>query len=131
MNCDRIVELLDSPENPDVALHLETCEACSRILANRMVLRDRLRAAARNAEVPPDLQARIQHRIVQPARPAASLSWALAAALLLSIGLVHFYQTANPGIAPGFSPIMEVGLAQHIHCAVSRSYPPNRRPSRK
>ncbi|MGD1072110.1 MAG: hypothetical protein ABSB15_18430 [Bryobacteraceae bacterium] len=141
MNCARIIELLDayidSGDNPDVEQHLEGCQGCSTILANRIALRDRLRAAVRRVEAPANLQARIHDRIAQQAR-SNRLQWvpmATAAAVMLSVGLVGWYQTGHlrltpasqeayiASIAPRVSPIMQVGLTQHVHCAVFRQYP--------
>jgi anti-sigma factor RsiW len=142
MNCDQIIERLDlhidgTPENPEVARHIETCQACSRILANRIALRDRLRTAVRRTEIPLGLQPGI-HRSIASERRSIPLRWpslALAAAILLAVGTTRWYQAGHlrltPGsqeayiesIAPRVSPIMQVGLTQHVHCAVFRSYP--------
>jgi hypothetical protein len=147
MNCDQIIELLDlkmddAPENPEVARHLETCEACSRILANRVALRDRLRAAVRHTATPMDLQSRI-HRSIASENRSSPLPWpslALAAAILLTAGLTGWYRNGHlrltpesqeayiESIAPHVAPIMQVGLTQHVHCAVFRRYPAEQPP---
>jgi anti-sigma factor RsiW len=145
MNCDQIVELLDlvdSGENPEVARHLETCEACSRILRSRIALRDRLRTAARRTETPVDLQARIHRSIASEGRssPVRWTSLALAAAILLTVGITGWYRSGHlrltpesqeayiESIAPRVTPIMQVGLTQHVHCAVFRRYPAEQPP---
>lgn len=142
MNCAQIIELLDSPENPEVVRHLETCETCSRILANRIALRDRLRTAVRRTETPIDLRSRI-HRSIASEQRSSPMRWpslALAAAILLTVGVTGWYRNGHlrltpesqeayiESIAPRVTPIMQVGLVQHVHCAVFRRYPAEQPP---
>jgi hypothetical protein len=142
MNCDQIIELLDSPENPEVARHLEACAACSRILANRIALRDRLRTAVRRTETPINLLSGIRRSIASEQR-SSPLRWpslALAATILLTVGLTGWYRNGHlrltpesqeayiESIAPHVAPIMQVGLTQHVHCAVFRRYPAGQPP---
>jgi anti-sigma factor RsiW len=149
-NCGRILELLDlyidresdSAGNEAVSRHLKECDACSRVLVNRTALRDRLRQAARRIETPASLQARIHTQLdssrIASARGLSRRQWipmALAAATLLIAGVSRWYQSGGlrltrasqedyiASIAPQVSPAMQVGLTQHVHCAVFRRYP--------
>jgi anti-sigma factor (TIGR02949 family) len=144
--CEKILRYLDSyisgellvETNHEVLQHLEQCPACSQEMENRVRVRNSLRNAVREEAVPVDLEQKVRRRIhdSQPARlwrMGFSLRWmsAVAALVALSAGAwiaLHKQQTQNEYIAtlsarlPG---ILQVGLRDHIHCAVFRKYPKN------
>jgi anti-sigma factor RsiW len=145
VNCAGVLERLDgwldgelSPADTDaVARHLETCAACSGVLANRAALRERLRRVARSAEPAPELAARIHSclGVDNSANRTRRGFLAAAATVLLSVGTYAAWKSGHlrltPGaredyiasIVPEVAPVMRIGLQQHVHCAVFRSYP--------
>jgi hypothetical protein len=138
--CDRLVDGIDAAL---IETHLASCPECSGILANREALRDRLRSAVRNAEVPPDLSHRIQFAIAQAGTPRrrpltgnfGKAMLAIAAALTITFGAYYFRPApeASPAketqaefiarVTSTMPPLMRVGLRQHVHCGVLREYP--------
>ncbi len=145
LNCAGALQGLDawidgelSPAEYDaVARHLQTCPACSAVLANRTALRDRLRRVARLAEPAPDLAARIHSRLAVDDSAGRNRRGFLAAAamLLVSVGTYSAWKSGHLRITPAaredyiaslmreVTPVMGIGLQQHVHCAVFRSYP--------
>jgi hypothetical protein len=138
---------LGSEEMAAVALHLGQCEGCSAVVAGRIALQERLRHAAREIRAPRDLASRVMPPKRQPSSKeiahdglpprggwgrvsdlfgtalrglCAPWQWsalALAAAVVLAIGVGLAYRNGRD-----LSPTMRVGLQQHIHCAVDRTY---------
>jgi hypothetical protein len=125
-----------------IEAHLGSCGECKAVLANRVALLDRLKNAVRNAEVPPDLGHRVQFAIAKAGTPKRVLTGgfgrsllAIAAALIVTAGAYFFWpgddarqpkETQEQFIArltSEVSPIMRVGLQQHVHCGVLREYP--------
>ena len=145
LNCAGTLDCLDawldgelSPaESAGVARHLETCAVCSGILANRLSLRERLRHVARSAQPAPELAGRIHSRLTPDDSPDLMRRGFLAAAamVLMSVGTYTAWKSGHlrmtpaaredyiASILPEVAPVMRIGLEQHVHCAVFRSYP--------
>jgi len=145
LNCAGTLECLDawldgelSPaDSAAVARHLETCAGCSGVLANRLSLRERLRRVGRSAEPAPELAQRIHSRLGVDDSPNRTRRGFLAAAamVLMSVGTYAAWKSGHlrmtpaaredyiASILPEVAPVMRIGLQQHVHCAVFRSYP--------
>jgi hypothetical protein len=130
--CSDIVGMLDfhldrelgAADTEFVTRHLDTCGACSRLLAQRIAMRDRLRQAARDdaADLPPGLATRVR-RSLAPASAADRWVWRLlpvAAAVILIVAGARWYRLQD---GAGLSPAMQVGFNDHVHCALLRKYP--------
>jgi hypothetical protein len=127
MNCAQTVEQLDgfidgelsASDANTVRNHLRGCEACSAILASRRALQERLRGFGRGAAMPAGLQDRVVARLnaddAQIRNRRGFL--AAAAAVLLTGGAYVSWRSKQ------MSPVLRVGVEQHIHCAVNRVYP--------
>ena len=113
--------------------HLNGCAACGEVLANRRNLRARVRCAAVYVVVPADLSARIRTKLDGEAR---GWHWnhsllAVAAALILAVGGYELNKTPRLDSEEALlgrlsaltSPILRVGLQDHIHCAMFQKYP--------
>jgi hypothetical protein len=148
-NCERVRRYLDSyisnellvESNLEVLRHIEQCSACSQELETRVRIRASLQAAARREDVPPGLEQKIRREIRErsPVRLwpfAFSLRWMSAVAALLLISTAIWIvlrsrrelspqeQNAYIGrISARLSTILQVGLRDHVHCAVFRKYP--------
>ncbi|MES1261175.1 MAG: zf-HC2 domain-containing protein [Acidobacteriota bacterium] len=140
---DRYVDREMSPRDlAGVASHLSGCPDCAGRASRQTALRDRLRVAARGTALPTDLEGRIRQRLgAETGRAGRSLlrsGWpamAIAAAVLLAVGLAHSWQNGGlrltPGsqeayiasISPEVTPVMRIGLQQHVRCAVFRKAP--------
>jgi len=142
--CEKIQQYLDSyisnellvETNHEVLRHLEQCAPCSEELETRIRVRTSLQNAVRGEVVPVDLQQKIRRRIheTSPGRlwtMGFSLRWmsAVAALVVLSVAgwiALRERQTQDTYIATisaRLSGILQVGLRDHIHCAVFRKYP--------
>jgi anti-sigma factor RsiW len=148
-NCERVRQYLDSyisnellvESNLEVLRHIEQCSACSQESETRARIRASLQAAARREDVPPGLEQKIRREIREksPVRLwpfDLSLQWmsAVAALLLISTSiwivlrrrreLSPQEQNAYIGrISSRLSTILQVGLRDHVQCAVFRKYP--------
>ena len=148
-NCERVRRYLDSyisnelivESNLEVLRHIEQCNACSQELETRLGIRASLQAAARREDVPPGLEQKIRKEICErsPVRVwpfDLSLRWMSAVAALLLISTAIWVvlrsrrelnlqeQNAYVGrISSHLSTILQVGLRDHVHCAVFRKYP--------
>lgn len=123
--------------------HLALCKECAAVLANRAALRQRLRTAARNVEVPAQLGSRVRFQVSEEARkeyrsapPYNRALLALAAALVITAAGFYYWPSRAVRPAPpetkaqllarlaGQTPaMMRVGLLQHVNCGVFRQYP--------
>jgi mycothiol system anti-sigma-R factor len=149
--CERIRTQLDhylSSElsmetNHEVVKHLEACAACSDELQARMRVKNLLRRAVQPETAPPALRQRIEGQIRESQSRFSVLRfsprWALAAAAaaVLVLGSVvavrwrnnRLYDNAEAqavyirAVASHLSPVVRVGLADHLHCAVFRRFP--------
>ena len=143
--CTRIHEQLDvyldhelsTDDTVAFAGHLNTCPDLSELLALRVTLRARLRVAARLTNSPDGLDARIRlglkARYLKIRRVWTML--AVAALVLLAFGLnmswraggLRFTPAMQEGyiasLAPQVSAVMQIGLQQHVHCAVFHKSP--------
>ena len=96
-------------------------------MESRAVLKSRLRQAATSTSAPPGLQTSVIStlRDYESGRRAAEhrRNWLLAAAaiLLLSIGTLSIQRQRTSG-SQLMAGIMQVGLDDHIHCALKRKY---------
>jgi anti-sigma factor RsiW len=148
-NCERVRRYLDSyisnellvESNLEVLRHMEQCSACSQELETRMRIRASLQAAVHRQDVPAGLEQKIRREIREnsPVRAWPFDPWfrwmsAVAALLLISSGiwivlrsrreLSPQEQDAYIGrISSRLSTILQVGLRDHVHCAVFRKYP--------
>jgi len=129
--------------NHEVMKHLEGCAACSDELGARMRVRNLLRRAIASERTSPALRQRVESRIRESESAFAILRfsprWALAAAaaavvILGSVVAVRWRNNRlydNPeaqaayirAVASHLSPVVRVGLADHLHCAVFRRFP--------
>ncbi|HUO30514.1 MAG TPA: zf-HC2 domain-containing protein [Bryobacteraceae bacterium] len=140
MNCAQIREKLDSylsrelpvEERHEMARHLDNCADCSADLATRTRLRQQLRAAVRAISVPAGLEAKVRGAVrAEPMRPRTGL-WAIAAAaavVIIVTGVGILRKQANPENAilektsGPLAAVVNVGLVDHLQCAVFRKYP--------
>lgn len=128
--CEKVRRYLDSyidnellvETNHEVLRHLEGCSACSREMESRTVLKSRLRQVVMLASVPPGLQAKVVATL-HGHESERRRTWmiAVAAILLLSIGTWSI-QRQGTSSSELLASIMQVGLDDHIHCAVKRTY---------
>ncbi|HYK17219.1 MAG TPA: anti-sigma factor [Bryobacteraceae bacterium] len=86
-------EELDVAHSLEVEKHLETCEACARIVESQEKVRSAIQASGLSYEPPASLDARIESTIRRSAKPAGRppMSWpwlAAAAAILLALVLL-------------------------------------------
>jgi len=142
--CEKIRQYLDSyisnellvETNHEVLRHLEQCTPCSQELETRIRVRTSLQNAVRREVAPVDLEQNIRRRIHEagsgrPWTMGFSLRWmsAVAALVVLSVAgwiALRERQTQDTYIATmsaRLSSILQVGLRDHIHCAVFRRYP--------
>jgi len=148
-NCERFRQYLDSyisnellvESNLEVLGHIEQCSACAQELETRMCIRASLQAAARREEVPPRLEQKIRRELRERSPVHLwpfdfSFRWMSAVAALLLISTAIWIvlrsrrelgpqqQNAYIGrISSRLSTILQVGLRDHVHCAVFRKYP--------
>jgi hypothetical protein len=148
-NCERVRRYLDSyisnellvESNLGVLRHIEQCRACSQELETRLRVRASLQAAVRREGMPASLEQKIRNEIRErsPVRVwpfDLSLRWMSAVAALLLISTAIWVvlrsrrelspqeQNAYVGrISSHLSTILQVGLRDHVHCAVFRKYP--------
>ena len=153
--CERVRRYLDSyvsselsvESNHDVLQHLEHCIACSRELELRLKVRATLKNAVRRQDVPPGLETRIRGTLRASAdsdqRPMPlRYRWiaAMASVVLLIAAVwlaVRGRREADPAqyeaylgaVTSRVAEIFQVGLRDHVHCAVLRKYPKNPPPA--
>jgi hypothetical protein len=98
---------------------------------------ERLRSAVRSVVAPPGLETRIRGQIRQPrSHPAWGRHFfPVAAALMMTVGGVVAYQLGHlrmtaasqdsyiASLSTRVARVMQVGLADHVHCAVFRKFP--------
>src|ERR1035441_5420613 len=113
----------------EVQRHLESCPSCAAELDTRARARAQLQAAVRATPVPIGLDAKVRRAVRgEVSRPRTGL-WAVAAAaaVILCVVLVGLLrERANPERAilrktsGRLAAVLNVGLRDHLHCAVFR-----------
>lgn len=126
---------LDCDESLAFSRHLNECPKLANLVASRRLLRERLRSAAAAESVSPYLTTRIQAHL-NPKSKRSFWGWpaiAIAATVLIAAGLTDSWRTGGmrftpasqqayiDSLRPGLAPTMQIGLQQHVHCAVYRS----------
>jgi anti-sigma factor RsiW len=126
---------LPEESSREVQRHLESCPRCAAELETRARIRARLQAAVLATPVPADLEPKVRRALRgavrgEPARPRTGL-WAVAAAaaVILCVALVSRLRVEmNPEQAilqktsGRLAAVLNVGLRDHLHCAVFRKY---------
>jgi len=143
--CDNIRGRLDSylshelPEETvrEVQQHLATCPHCTAEFEQLSRLKTRLQTAVRCTPVPDTLEQKVRQTLhKQRSIPGTGL-WAVAAAavVIISAGLIGFWRPTKPEDAilrkttGRLAAVLNVGLRDHLQCAVFRKYPKQRMPS--
>jgi len=115
----------------EVDAHLAICSDCAAEFAGAARLRHHLQAAVRATPLPPALQPRVLRALRSAAtRPRTGL-WAVAAAaaVILCFVLVNMLRVASDPeeailkkTTGRLAAVLNVGLRDHLHCAVFRKY---------
>jgi anti-sigma factor (TIGR02949 family) len=139
LTCAQVREHLDAflsrelPEetSQEIARHLESCAPCAAEVAARSSVRAQVRSAVRATPVPAGLESTVRRTVRgEIKRPRTGL-WAVAAAAavivcVVCIGVLR--ERANPEEAilrktpRRLAAILNVGLRDHLQCAVFRKY---------
>jgi len=115
----------------EVARHLEGCPSCAAELAAFASVRAQVRSAVRATPVPAGLEFNVRRAVRDVNRRPRTGLWAVAAAaaVIVCVALIGLLRDrANPEEAilrktPGrLAAILNVGLRDHLHCAVFRKY---------
>jgi anti-sigma factor (TIGR02949 family) len=129
---------LDPTASGSFEAHLASCEQCAGQLEIRRSLRTRLRSVVKSEQVPFGLHDRILANLEAPRRviqfPMARPLMAIAAAMVITVGSVALYTRSRPGrgitedswiasVSHRLAHVMQVGMKDHLHCAVLRKYP--------
>ncbi len=122
---------LPAPGGREIAHHLEGCSTCQAELATRTRVRAQLQDAVRATPVPDRLEDKIRRAVRgRHARPRTGL-WAVAAAAAvilcaILIGLWRAQPSPEEAIlrktAGPLAAVLNVGLRDHLQCAVFRKY---------
>ena len=122
---------LPAAERAEVERHLAVCPQCAAELESGARLRAQLQTAVRATAVPNGLEARVRNAVrTQPARPRTGLyAVAAAAAVIVCVYMIHQLRVnRNPEDAilakdtGRFGTILNIGLRDHLNCAVFRKY---------
>jgi Putative zinc-finger len=141
--------------NHEVLRHIEGCRACAAEVEARTRLRSRLKAAVNAQTLPPELQVRVREKI-RTSQAGVRFSWMhagwprwaavgmMAAALVMGVEFWVNHSDQLPALAdrPGqnayiqrvsanLAAVLKIGLGDHIHCSVFRTYPKNPPPLEK
>jgi len=117
--------------NHEVLRHLEGCPQCTAELGTRARVRSGLQAAVRGTPVPDALEARVQRAVRAQSRRTRAGLYTMAIAALVIIGLaIVSLRRATPGpeqaildkASGRLALMLNVGLRDHLHCAVFRKY---------
>ena len=141
--CDKTRRYLDAylsnellvETSQEVQRHLETCPQCSAELAARARLRGDVRAAVRRSPVPAGLEARIRQAL--GARPALRWYGRIAAVLILGVAVFLIWrmrpnsaeETLMREATRRLSAVLNVGMRDHLNCAVFGKYPKQPEPA--
>jgi anti-sigma factor (TIGR02949 family) len=147
--CEKIRRYLDSyldgellvETNHEVLRHLESCSSCAADYGERLRVRERLKHAVRAEEAGPELRARIRASIREESAWSPWRRGLMAAGILFALiggwfGVQFAAKKANEwalleATSHQLAQIFQVGLGDHIHCAVFRKYPKNPPPLEK
>jgi len=146
-DCQRVLPKLDayldnslpSGESQELAVHLDRCQPCAQELEKRRNIRVRVRSAARGIETPAYLESRIRAHLQTTERPRPWIYRLAAVAAMLAVctGAVIAYERGHfrlnrklqdsyiAAVSERVPSLMRVGLGDHIHCSVYRTYPKN------
>lgn len=142
--CEKTRKYLDSYISNELTVetthemlkHLKNCEECSRVLGDRVLVRNRLKAAVNREAVSEALRERVRKAIHEDAafrsRPKAVWFLAAAAALVLCLGGWGMFRlwrlaggpvTSSQAQLPQFineqtAALLKIGVSDHIHCVV-------------
>jgi anti-sigma factor (TIGR02949 family) len=137
--CEKVRGYLDSylsnellvETNHEVLRHLEGCPECTAELNVRARVRTALQTAVRATTVPPGLDAKVQ-RAVRAERPRRISTWYMVAAAavviicMATLELMHHRTTPEQAILDKtqgrLAELLNIGLRDHLHCAVFRKY---------
>jgi anti-sigma factor (TIGR02949 family) len=128
------------PDRQRLQQHLDACPACALELEARTRVRGRLRTTVKGKAAAPFLATRVlanireyeskknswlQKKTLAPVAAALLVCFSSIAAYHLGqLWLTHTSQEAFfDSISHGVSHIMQVGLGDHVHCAVYRKFP--------
>ena len=107
---------LSGNDEARVGGHIRECAECAGVVQGRKVLRNRLRAAVASMDgADSHLRARVKSATSGATRSNRWYFLAAAAVVLIAVGIYGTW------LGPG--EVMEVGLSQHVHCAINRTYP--------
>jgi anti-sigma factor (TIGR02949 family) len=143
-SCQRVRNLMDSymsnelpaETNREVLRHIQGCQKC----AEELETRDRVRKAlkrAMNRQEPARVD--LRQRILNEIRPQSKRNYwwlAVAAAVVISVGSLGLFRWLNarhdsgtsapPGgneiISANNAEVFNIGLGDHIHCALDRDF---------
>ena len=127
MNCEKVRASLDSlidgevQDESSVGLnhHIRSCRECSEEAEARRAIRGRLQSAMRQQPVPEGLQARVAQRLREAETPHTRTKPFYLMAFAAAVALFA-YRLAAPGNS-ALAAVMQIGVGDHIHCAVSRT----------
>lgn len=127
MNCEKVLASIDqyidgellTESSLDLNSHFEHCKHCSEEVAARREIRNRLQTAIRRESLPPGLEARISQKLRDAGKPAAKPKPFYLMAIAAALAVCFAYRLASPS-GPALAAVMQVGVSDHIHCAVSR-----------
>ena len=140
-----VADGLDADTNRALGRHLEGCADCAAEWEQRSRLTTRLKAAVDHQYVPSDLQMQVRERLRGRQRTRwwqmEWARWAIPVAASLAIAFA-LWTTASgertpalsdrpaqriyiQKISASLSPVLKLGLGDHVHCAIFRKYPEN------
>ena len=140
-----IDNVLPADQTRQVTVHLSGCAACAEELESRKALRQRVRGAALAVPGAPYLESRVRARLRETPKHSnwinrLMLAGAMAV-LVIGIGAAVAYRSGYMRITGSAQEsyialvssrvpaLMRVGLGDHIHCTVYRTYPKNPPPA--
>jgi hypothetical protein len=125
-------------ENAEVEEHLRECADCAEAFQSTVQLRRRLQSAVAATDVPPTLASRVQRRLNtgKPTQRFMVTLLAAAAVFVLSVGIAYrgsFGPEESESamwerLSAAESPVMRVGLHDHVHCALFQKFGDKGRP---
>lgn len=151
--CGTFRQLMDSfvADGPDantnhaLARHLKDCADCATEWEQRGRLTTRLKAAVDHQYVPSDLEMQVRERLHGKTRSRWwQMEWARwAMPVAASLAIIFALWTSNSRtrmpdlsdrpaqdvyiqkVSATLSPVLKLGLRDHLHCAIFRKYPEN------